>query len=72
MGTFRLREIKQLKFFIEVWFIYNIMLDLGAQHSDLVLLKFILHDRLLQDNEYDSLFYAIYLCCLCILYVVVC
>ena len=48
------------------------MLDLGAQHSDLVLLHIILHDKLLQDNEYNSLFYTIYLCCLYILYVVVC
>ena len=51
---------------------YNIVLVSGVQHNDSVFLQVILHDRLLQDNEYNSLCNTVYPCCLSILYTVVC
>ena len=54
----------------EVEFIY--ILVPCVQHSDLVFLQIIPHLKLLQSNDYSSLYCMLYPCCLFILYIVVC
>ena len=74
-------DVRMAEFFlIEVYLIYNIS---GAQQSDSViyiyiyiyiyiLFQILFHCRLLQHIEYSSLCYTVGLCCLSILYTVVC
>ena len=62
---------------IGVWLIYNVVLDSGVQQRDWVIHTYILfqiffHYKLLPDIEYSPLCCAIGLCCLSVLYIVVC
>ena len=56
----------------EVELIYSVILVSGVQRSDLVFLQIILHLKLLQSNDYSSLYCTLYPCFLFILYIVVC
>ena len=66
--------------FIEILLIYNVVLVSSVQQSvsvihiyvyKYVLFQILFHFRLLQDNEYSSLCYAVGPCCLRVLYIVV-
>ena len=48
------------------------MLVSDVHCSDSVCLQIVFHYRLFQDNGCNILYYVVYLCCLCILYIVVC
>ena len=57
--------------FVEVLFIFNVFIS-AVDQSDSVICVYSFHYGLPQDIEYCSLCYTVGLCCLSILYIIVC